>query len=291
MANRRRHLIQGLFVAGTNSYLPGFLEGSIYSGALKNFCLPGLNCYSCPGALGSCPLGALQIMLGSAKYHFTFYVLGFFALVGGVIGRFVCGWLCPFGLAQDLLHKLPTKKLATFKGDHQLRYLKYLILLVFVVLLPLTIRGLTGEGTPWFCKLICPSGTLLGGFPLLIASGDLRQVVGLLFGWKTIVLLLILAATLFVSRPFCKYLCPLGAIYGLFNKVSLFQLRHQKSACINCGKCAQVCPMTVDPVQTQTSPECIRCLDCVQACPTKALAFGVTAPKKQQVEASIGPRK
>ena len=94
----------------TNGYLIGFVKGKIFTGKTKQLCVPGLNCYSCPGALGSCPIGSLQATLGSRDYKFAFYVVGFLMIVGALVGRFVCGWLCPFGLIQDLLYKIPFVK-------------------------------------------------------------------------------------------------------------------------------------------------------------------------------------
>ena len=73
-----RLAIQLGFTALSNGYAQGFLKGEIYSGPLKQACVPGLNCYSCPGALGACPIGALQATLGSRSYQMAFYVLGFF---------------------------------------------------------------------------------------------------------------------------------------------------------------------------------------------------------------------
>jgi hypothetical protein len=90
------------FTILTNSYAAGFVQGKIYAGPLKKFCVPGLSCYSCPGALGACPVGALQAVITSRQFDFSFYVAGFLVMVGALRGRFVCGWLCPFGWIQDL---------------------------------------------------------------------------------------------------------------------------------------------------------------------------------------------
>ena len=110
--------VQAGWTALTNGFVSGFARGKIYRGALKNYCVPGLSCYSCPGALGSCPIGSLQAVLGSRNYRFAFYVFGFLMMVGALCGRFVCGWLCPFGLVQDLLHKIPLgKKLRRLPGE------------------------------------------------------------------------------------------------------------------------------------------------------------------------------
>ena len=105
-----RHWFQAAWFALTNGYVLGFLEGKIYRGKLKSVCVPGLNCYSCPGALGACPIGSLQAVMDSGTFKFSCYVFGFLILFGTCLGRFICGWLCPFGLVQDLLHKAPLFK-------------------------------------------------------------------------------------------------------------------------------------------------------------------------------------
>ena len=180
----KRHGVQALWALFTNSYLIGFAQGKIYKGKLKNLCVPGLNCYSCPGAVGSCPIGAMQAVIGSWNFKFAFYVAGFLMFIGALAGRFVCGWLCPFGLFQDLLHKIPCcKKVQSFKGDKLLRKLKYVILAVFVILLPMFLVDVLGQGAPYFCKLICPAGTLEGGIPLVIFNKSMHTRNRAHFAW------------------------------------------------------------------------------------------------------------
>ncbi len=128
--------------------------------------MPGLNCYSCPAASGACPIGAFQAVVGSSKFSFSYYVTGFLILLGVLLGRFICGFLCPFGWFQELLHKIPTKKLSTRKLK-PLRYLKYAVLLVMVFLLPAFLVNDVGMGDPFFCKYLCPQGVLEGGYPAL----------------------------------------------------------------------------------------------------------------------------
>ncbi len=271
-SERKRLTFSSIWAVVTNSFLYGFLQGKIYTGKLKNLCVPGLNCYSCPGALGSCPLGALQNALGSRENKFSFYVVGFFIFAGAVFGRFICGWLCPFGLIQDLLHKIPfPKKLKTFRFDKYLRKLKYVILLVFVIILPMCIIDISGLGSPWFCKYICPAGMLEGGIPLTLLNKGLRQGIGFLYAWKFVILAVVIFFSVIIYRPFCKYICPLGGIYSLFNKVSIFKIRFDESKCVSCKKCSKACKMNVDPTENPDSLECIRCGLCVQICPTEAL--------------------
>ena len=286
---KRRNLrpwVQGIWTVVTNSYLVGFWQGKLYRGPIKNLCVPGLNCYSCPGAVGSCPIGALQAVIGSRDYHFAFYVVGFLMAVGAICGRFVCGWLCPFGWIQELIHKIPfPKKIRSFRWDKPLRFLKYGILVVFVILLPLFLVDFIGQGEPFFCKLICPAGTLEGGIPMVLLNEPLRATIGWLYTWKMAILAVLIFLSILIYRPFCKYLCPLGAVYGLANPVSFYKLWVDEEKCIHCGKCAKVCPMQVDPVKSPNALECIRCGECKKACPTGAISrgFGARVSAKKMI--------
>lgn len=180
-----RKWIQALFFLITNGYWNFPMTRGIYQGPLKVICSPGLNCYSCPAATSYCPLGALQQLMGgvrlaleSGQVYVGFYVVGAMGAIGGFVGRMVCGWACPFGLFQELLHKIPSPK---FQIWRPLRYVKYGLLLFMVVLLPLFVVDAFGLGQPWFCKYICPAGTLEAGAPLLILRPGLRESLGLLF--------------------------------------------------------------------------------------------------------------
>lgn len=283
----RRHfarpLTQALSALILNLNLPGFWKGGIYTGPLKGVCVPVLNCYSCPGALGACPIGALQSGFAAIGGKITYYVLGLLMLFGVTLGRFFCGWICPFGWVQHLLYKIPLKKLKVpKKTDRILRYLKYAVLCVLVVGLPLLLRDQMDMSSPYFCKYVCPAGTLEGGVPLAIANASVRSSLGGLFLWKAALLILILAVAAAVYRPFCKYICPLGAFYGLFSRISLYRYEVDASACTRCGACGRACHMGVDPVKQPNSAECIRCGDCMNICPAGAIHGGVRIRKVKQ---------
>lgn len=258
-----------------NGYAIGFQRGKIFTGGTKVLCVPVLNCYSCPGALGACPIGALQTALGGVRSRFPFYVLGLMMLFGVVLGRAVCGLLCPFGLVQDLLHKIPLPKVRVPRRlDRPARYLKYGVLLVLVVGLPAFAVTETGVRPPYFCKYLCPAGTLEGGIPLMIADPALRKLAGGLFSWKVLVLAVILAASMLIHRPFCRYLCPLGAFYALFHRFSFYQMRLDQNRCVSCGECERTCPMGVEVTKNINSPECIRCGKCKAVCRAGAISSG-----------------
>lgn len=267
-----RRAVQAASAALANGYLVGFWQGKIFTGPAKAVCLPILNCYSCPGALGACPIGALQNALGGAWRSVPFYVLGSLMLFGIVLGRLVCGFLCPFGFIQDLLHRIPVRKLTVPpRVDRVLRWVKYVMLFGVVVGLSLLVTTEAGTTPPFFCEFICPAGTLEAGIPLLLADPTLRAVAGVLFDWKMLVLIAVLVAAVLIPRPFCRYLCPLGALYGLFNRFSFYRLRVDMGRCVGCGRCDAVCPMAVHVRQTPNSAECIRCSSCKHVCPTGAI--------------------
>lgn len=273
----KRKIIQIVAFGCSNLHLLNFSGGKIYKGKWKQFCNPGLNCYSCPAASLSCPIGAMQAVNGSMNFKFSFYVMGLLLAFGVILGRAVCGWLCPFGLIQELIHKLPSPKLRLKKG---FLYVKYVILVVFVFVLPVTVTNYMGMGKPAFCQFICPAGTLEGGIPLLGTHEELRQTIGALFSLKMAILIVTIVGCVLIYRFFCRVACPLGAIYGLMNKISVCHLEVDAQKCVDCGKCRKVCKMEVDPVKTPDSAECIRCGACAAACPVDALkiGFGIKTP-------------
>jgi len=272
-AVQKRLLAQIGFFIAQNPFLQNFFGGRIYSGRLKGFCAPGLNCYSCPAAAFSCPIGSLQNFFRGAKQSLSWFVAGFLISVGALFGRFVCGFACPMGFIQDLLYKIPVPKIRV--RLRYLSYLKYVTLVLFVLILPLAVRDfLTLLGDPWFCKYICPSGTVFGALPLVAANDYLRGMLGALFVQKTAITLALVIAALFVSRFFCRVLCPLGAIYALFNRISFVRINFRENACSGCGECNRHCELKLEPVKEANHPDCVRCGKCVRSCGEKALTYG-----------------
>lgn len=253
-----------------NAHLKGFVTGNIYKGDTKQMCLPGLNCYSCPGAVGACPLGSLQGSF-SADKSTVYYVFGILFLYGLLFGRMICGWFCPFGLIQELLYKIKTPKLKKSKVTKILSFFKYVVLVFFVFIVPI-MYAFRDTPLPAFCKYICPAGTLEGGIGLLsnkVNSGYF-SMLGPLFTWKFLLLVSIAVASIFIFRMFCRFICPLGALYGFFNRISFFGVKVEAHKCTNCNLCVNHCKMDITSVG---DCECISCGECVDVCPTKAIVW------------------
>ncbi len=267
----RRRIIQLYAALLFNANLKGFATGRIYTGPLKNMCYPGLNCYSCPGAGASCPMGALQNALSGSKKSTPYFMFGILLLWGLLFGRWICGFLCPFGLVQDLLYKIKTPKLKKGRWSRVLSYFKYAVLVFFVIVVPLAFL-FKDLPLPGFCKYICPAGTLGGAISLLFHpdNSGMFAMLGHLFTWKFALLLAIVIGAVFIYRFFCRFFCPLGAIYGLFNKIAFFGVQVDAPKCTDCGRCVARCKMDIRRVGDH---ECISCGDCLDVCPTKAISY------------------
>lgn len=264
----RRRLIQLSAALIYNLNLKGFVQVSVYKGKSKGLCVPGLNCYSCPGAVGSCPLGTLQNALSVMDRKLPFYILGVLLLLGVTLGRTICGFLCPFGLIQELLYKIPVPKVKKNRITQILSKVKYVILALFVFILPAAMKAVSGIPVPAFCKYICPAGTLEGGIPLVLLDKSLSGLAGALFGWKVCVMAVILISACFIYRSFCRFLCPLGAIYSLFAPAALLGVKIDKGACTDCGRCVKTCKMDIKHVGDR---ECIQCGECMRECAADAI--------------------
>ena len=266
----KRKWMQLYFGVLFNANLKGFVTGNIYTGNTKVACVPGINCYSCPGAVGACPLGSLQGSY-SADRSTLFYVGGTLLLYSIMFGRMICGWLCPFGWIQELIYKVKSPKVKKSPVTRLLSYLKYVILVVFVGIVPM-LYALRDTPLPAFCKYICPAGTLEGGMTLLSnkVNESFFSMLGPIFTWKFLMMVSILVGCVFVFRLFCRFLCPLGALYGLFNKLSVFGITLNRDKCIDCNKCIATCKMDIAHVGDH---ECISCGECAAVCPTDAIRW------------------
>ena len=243
----------------TNSYFASFATRAVNTNSLKGICVPVLNCYSCPSALFSCPIGTLQHF--SAMHAIPYYALGLIGAVGAVVGRMPCGWICPFGFVQDLMYKIRSRK---YRIPQIYTYVKYLVLLLLVFIIPFK----TGE--PWFSKL-CPAGTLSAHIPWLVwnpvnpATGlpVMADAGGLEFYISVLILAIFLFWFVLSKRPFCRVACPMGALLSFFNCFSMVRLE-VVPACDGCATCETNCPMDLNVYEEIGSKDCILCLECTR---------------------------
>ncbi len=272
---RKRRISQLLALLAINPYFVYLSSRVTYGGDLKGVCVPGLNCYACPLTVFSCPIGSLQhsftLLSPRVKGYLAeglgalLYVLGSVGLVGALLGRMPCGWICPFGFLQDLLYRIPLPKLRLPRG---IRWGRYASLASLAVLVPfLTARN-------WFSRL-CPMGALEGGvFLKLVPPRDPLPPAAWFFWLKMAILGGFLAWFAICKRPFCRAFCPLGAMLGLCNRFSLYRMTVDGALCNSCGRCREVCPVDIDIFEDPHSPDCIRCLECKRACPRGAIKSG-----------------
>lgn len=268
--NKHRWKIQLGAALASNPFLMNFLHGRISRTGLKAVCVPGLNCYSCPAAAASCPIGALQAVIGSSKFQFAWYVVGFLIFAGRAAGAGGVRLSVPVRMVPGAASQNPCKKVQHQAGPHlDLSEIRDSGALRHCPAYDGGQRG--GNGRPFFCKYICPAGILEGGIPLALADAGIRAGLGGLFTWKSCILLGTALLAVFFYRPFCKWLCPLGAFYGLCNRISICRLQVDSGRCTACGACSRACRMDVDVFRTPNHAECIRCGDCAAACPHGAI--------------------
>ena len=267
----KRKLMQLYFALLLNANVQNFSTGSINQDGTKILCAPGINCYSCPGAIGACPVGSLQASFSSTNHSSIYYVVGILLLYCVLFGRMICGWVCPFGLIGELLYKIKTPKLKKSPVTRVLSFFKYVVLIFFVLIVPI-LYGIRKVPLPAFCKYICPVGTIEGGLGLLAnkANEGLFALLGPLFTWKFLLMISIVVGSIFIFRLFCRFICPLGALYGLFNKVSVFGVTVEEEKCTGCNLCVAHCKCDIHHVGDQ---ECISCGECMDVCPTQAIRW------------------
>lgn len=245
-----------------------WMNSYFFASTLKAIPCWGLNCYACPTAIFSCPIGTLQYF--AALHRVPFYALGVIGLAGALGGRMSCGWLCPFGFLQDLLYKARVPKWTVQAG--KVGWLRYVFLIGLVFIVPYITLD------PWFSKL-CPMGTLQGGIPVVLSTSELREQIGWLYFLKIGILAVFLVWMLVTKRPFCRYVCPLGAIWSLFNRVSMVRLTVKAQSCQACNRCRQVCPVDIYVYEDPNAAQCIRCLECIKACPQQAIRLELSGPR------------
>lgn len=219
---------------------------------MTHLIFPGLHCYACPLAVTVCPIGLIQnlIVFGTIP----FFWIGAIVAYGLIVGRGFCGWFCPFGTLNDLL------AFRKVRIRDSLSYSKYTVLVA-------TLIAAWYFADTMFCK-VCPAASIEASIPYLLlgvakANRPFLIHMGTLAGT--------LVGMVVIARFWCRYLCPMGAILSLFNRVSFLHLRLTPDRCTACRACAKSCPMGLEPHLEHDSHNCIKCGECVEACKLGAL--------------------
>lgn len=245
--------------------LAAFAFNALFIYDLRGICIPALNCWACPIASFACPMGALQNSMPALRATILapIYILGSIVLACAIMGRSMCGWLCPFGLVQDLMGRIRTHQA---RMPHWMGYLKYVILISMGLVLPF----LTFE--PVFCKF-CPQGALQGGIFQPLVDPSLREWIGTFWFIKLGILAAFLVGSVFLRRPFCHSFCALGAIFSLFTRAGLLKIRYYRDKCTDCMWCVRACPAGIDPRTDLNGMNCVGCMECAK-CPFAAIETG-----------------
>ena len=224
---------------------------------------PVFYCYGCPAAAFACPIGIFQNY--AALGMFPFYAIGTLGVFALILGRFWCGWACPFGTVQDFVVWIRRR------GDPvKVRRFPWFS---FVVLGGALIAAWVATDA-LFCK-VCPAGSLFAAIPQRFASPGLP--FGTFFYVHIGTLVVSVVAFFLVGRFWCRYLCPLGGIFGVFNRVGIVKVKLDEAKCTHCGKCLEVCPVKIErPEDIENSIDCIRCGKCIDACPTDGLRISAS---------------
>ena len=249
---KRRAVVHAISALTLNSY--------VTQNVTKGIPCAALNCHACPAASFACPIGVLQHFI--ARGQIPFYTLGFIGLVGALVGRLGCGWACPFGWFQDILHKIPVRK---WRLPNRFNWTRYIVLGLLVLALPLATHEL------WFCKL-CPAGALEASIPTPLIFAEVRDLIGGFYWLKMAILAAFIAWMIVTSRPFCRWVCPLGTLWSFLNRNSAIQIAVDQGKCTRCDRCKTVCPVDIRIYENPASAMCIRCMECVSACPAECIS-------------------
>jgi polyferredoxin len=267
--------------------------------------VPVLECFSMPNKTTLCNYGILQRNLSFDWTVFPAIPLASIAMVllfGAFLGRALCGWACPLGFFQDIVSSIMRfVKVQQRELSQKLHYLlssvKYIVLFVTLAVvssvgIAYMLNGILGKkyafslgicGKAPYC-LICPVPVLFVTVPSLVSSvllGSPLPQLPITFYIALAAFVAFLVASIATRRFWCRYMCPLGAMMGLFNRFSLLHIRKKPNACTTFCRghqkeCSKNCPMGLQVQRTQnpsSSGDCIMCYECAESCKSKGIEY------------------
>ncbi|HEV2120183.1 MAG TPA: 4Fe-4S binding protein [Candidatus Bathyarchaeia archaeon] len=275
-----------------------------FNGARSWVVLPVVASVKAQGTVGS-TLDATTLLLSQAI--FPWLPIGIMFVVGAVLGRFMCGWICPVGFLQDVITGVKGRVDSVQSRTHEYWIrLKYVLVgITFLISGTLAIALYYGVGSDYQQSLgtdfasglfiaITPDGTLFGTLPVLLArswrflaTAQISDISAATIGsglgsisaltWINILILIgFIYAAWRIPRFWCRYICPVGGIMAVFQKNSLLGMHRDPIKCSNCKECETACPMQIPILDLDwkkfNDSECILCMACIDACPAGALS-------------------
>ncbi|MEM4246618.1 MAG: 4Fe-4S binding protein, partial [Candidatus Bathyarchaeia archaeon] len=268
-----------------NLYLSNFL----FKLRLSSYTLPlpVLVSVNSPWTSSVGAIDLLQVSLSEGAIPLT--VLASLFIIGALLGRIFCGWACPMGFIQDLIISARGVKPHVARTTHLTAKRFKFIILFIGLLIPISIGlsrsyswgrdyqealGSLSNGPLIF---LSPEGALFGTAPTLVylIQNPLPFDINVLLIVKLVILGLFFLGAYSVPWLWCRYVCPMGALMGVFARFSLLGLSRKPAKCMKCPHCVRACPTQVPilehPFEKFNDQECVLCLECVQACPEGAI--------------------
>lgn len=260
--NPLRYAVQGISLLGLHGFI--FFAAAYQAIGAQWLCLPILSCHACPVTWTACPVGMLVHFAGWRIFPFA--ALGILIAFGALVGRFFCGWVCPFGIFQGLLYRIPSPKISLPAWTN---YIKYAVLVLMVFAFPYFLGELTALS---FCR-ICPAAAVQAVVPYWFTDGF--SWGGTLMTVRFAFLVFVIFLAIVASRSFCRVFCPIGALMAPFNYLAFWRVRPKSKPCVVCKGCDRYCPTDVKPSERLTEgidahrvADCIVCHDCMTFCPS-----------------------
>ncbi|MBN2020194.1 MAG: 4Fe-4S binding protein [Sedimentisphaerales bacterium] len=244
------------------------------------------------------PLVALGTILSTGKFYWPLHCALGMVIVTIIFGRFFCGWVCPFGSIHHFVGYLGNRskkvsdkiQLNKYRKAQSLKYLILVFLLAMAAFPSLASSLQTGLLDP--IPLVTRSFNLVL-LPVLDRGTNLTSVAARFYelGWLTLtVFAAAVLLNLVIPRFYCRFLCPLGAFFGIISRFSIWRIGKTKSECIDCKLCEKSCEGGCEPSGNIKIAECVLCFNCRDDCKHNLIAYQTVPSLAGETPADVSRR-